>query len=322
MISVIIPVYNTQDFLDECINSIVNQTYNDFEIILVNDGSTDNSVNICRQWAKKDSRITVVEQKNQGVSAARNNGISHAKGEYLYFIDSDDYVDTNLFADVMHAFEQGGADIVSFGAQKIFENAPPQLCDNLYTGDMTPIEAVEKLVSADMKDYPWSRVYKREIFDNLQFPVGHYFEDTGTTYKAFLNASKIHFIPKVYYCYRVRKNSIISDMSDSALKDIFLMRKQRYDDLVALYPQVAECGFEYIAIAALRFYDRSLWSNVDKNALSLAQGFLTDNKEKVLASSSDIIFKLYYFSPCAYKCYRLLKHKIGNIVKKIKAQIK
>ena len=318
MISVIIPVYNTEKYIDECITSIVKQTYKDFEIIIVNDGSTDNSLQICYDWAKKDSRITVINQSNQGVSATRNTGIANARGEYLYFVDSDDYIESNLFADVMSVFENTNADIVSFGAQKIYNDGRVEICDKIYDGTMTSVQAVEKLMSGDMKDYLWARVYKKETFKDITFPVGQNFEDTATTYKVFLNAKSISFIPKVYYNYRVRLNSIISEMSNNTLRDIFVVRKGRYDDLMNIYPQVADKGFVFVAIAAIRFYDRSLWSDVDSTTLSAALEFLAHNKEKVLKSTRDIWIKLYYTSKPLYKFIRLIKHKIGNIVKRFR----
>lgn len=319
VVSIIVPVYKVEAYLDECIESIVSQTYTNVEIILVDDGSPDRCPEMCDEWARKDERINVIHQLNQGLSGARNVGIAKSKGQYLAFVDSDDYIDCHMIEYSMNAFGKSNADIVVFDLSRVSEQGEfLGSTETLSETVLSQKDALEALLSAKIHDYPVNKVYKREVFQNVSFPEGRCYEDIGTTYKTFLNAEKIYCLPEKLYYYRKRKNSIIGTMSDKALLDLYEMRKTRFEDLYQIDPLIAEKGFDLLAVSALRFYDRSLWSNVDQEVLKDAQLFLSQNKEKILQATQDKWLLLYMKHPNLYRFCRLSKHWLGNILKKIR----
>ncbi len=322
LISVIVPVYNVEKYLDECVESILNQTYTNFELLLIDDGSTDNSGKMCDDLAKKDPRIKVLHQENQGLSATRNNGIKVSKGELLYFIDSDDYIDKNLFKDCVDSFKNNDVEIVIFGTTKISNGKELKTSDVKDYGVTSNIFALTQLLKGDINNYTCGKMYKRCVLHDIVFPVGYHFEDIGIMYKIFLNAKNVYFIEKSYYYYRVNPNSIVGKMSDKSLSDLFLMRNSRYNDLKSDYSEIAQHSFPLLAVSAIRLYDRSLWGNVDKAILKQATDFLALNKEIILSTcqntEKDVNFKRYYSSPAMYNILRKAKHMIGNIVKRIK----
>ena len=322
LISVIVPVYNVEKYLDECVESILAQTYSNFEVLLVDDGSTDSSGRMCDDWANKDSRIRVFHQKNQGLSATRNNGINFAKGELLYFIDSDDYIDKNLFSDCIDSFSKHDVEIVVFGTTKVADGKSLSTSDVKDFKKTSNMVALVELFKGDLNNYTCGKMYKKEIFADITFPVGYHFEDIGTIYKTFLAAENVYFLNKSYYYYRTNPNSIVGRMSDKSLADLFSMRKARHDDMMRIYPDIAEYGFPLLAVSAIRLYDRSLWGDVDKGVLKTATDLLYLNKEKILATcqntEKDVNFKRFYSSRFVYNTLRKTKHLIGSIVKRIR----
>ncbi len=211
-LSVVIPVYNVEKYLIECIESVCMQSYRNLEIILVNDGSTDGSLKICEDFASKDSRIMVVSQENGGLSAARNTGIKHATGDYITFIDSDDYVDINMFSYMIEQMEKENADISVCNFEKFWGNSTEKK-DLLYNDSesLTSIDALGKLYTDEQVIYvtAWGKIYRRDFFDDITYPVGRINEDVFTTYKTYAKAEKIIYLDMPFYKYRQREGSII-----------------------------------------------------------------------------------------------------------------
>lgn len=179
LITIIIPVYNTEKYLKKCVMSIVNQTYKNLEIILIDDGSTDSSPMICDTLAEKDNRITVIHQANGGLSSARNTGLDNMHGDYVMFVDSDDYTDTNMIEFLLNQI--GNADISMCGYTDFDENG------NLST--LNTVTVPDGIISTDtFWDYfytdtriyyvtVWAKLYKRNLWDNVRFPIGKLHED-------------------------------------------------------------------------------------------------------------------------------------------------
>lgn len=172
MISVIIPIYNPGDYLFACLDSITKQTYTNLEIILVNDGSTDNSLQICREYAAQDHRITVYDQKNSGVSAARNKGIEHAHGDYFSFIDSDDYLELNTYEVLMEALQSAQAEVICF---EYFINYPNReivhsFKNKEHYGIKDRHDAMKELVCG--VPFTCTKLFKREAVEGLRFQIG------------------------------------------------------------------------------------------------------------------------------------------------------
>ena len=209
LISIIIPVYNVQDYLEKCIHSIMNQTIQDIEIILVNDGSTDNSGEICDLYASKDSRIQVIHKINGGLSDARNIGIQYANGEFIGFVDSDDWVEDNMFeilyklcieteSDISTCLIKGPSaeqEITSMNSLNIIAFDSKAALKQLYSGKILGFSVCDKL-------------FRRSLFENIKFPIGRMYEDGAILYLLFYEANRIIFINFALYNYQHRENSI------------------------------------------------------------------------------------------------------------------
>lgn len=229
--SVIIPVYNVEQYLGRCVDSVIKQTYQDFEIILIDDGSTDNSGALCEKYAAMDSRIRAYHQKNVGLSAARNAGIAKSNGEYILFLDSDDYW-LNDEA-LSHIYEQvvRKPDIVVFGVSIVGDELAQKMyshCINL--NRLFPKEFLsgkEYLTSVLKLDcgYLWWAIryaYRRELWENERFPVGKKYEDVFTTYKILLKARMVKILPEDIYAYIIgRVGQITQSVSFEAWNNRF-----------------------------------------------------------------------------------------------------
>lgn len=227
MISVIVPVYNVEKYLEECIESIINQTHRDIEIILVDDGSTDNSGALCDEYAGKDSRIRVIHKENGGLSDARNCGMKAAKGEIISFVDSDDYL-SPFFLEIMYeAMMNGNCDIVALKSACEFWDGDAcrelSTCENDYKVKYcSTIEATRQMFYMKILTGAQFKLYKKYILNGIEFPYGYYYEDVATTYKAFLAGKNAAIVEANIYAYRKRMDSIIrqkfSEKKLSALK--------------------------------------------------------------------------------------------------------
>lgn len=226
LISIIIPIYNVEKYLSRCINSVIKQTYKNLEIILVNDGSTDNSETICREYIKSDSRINYIKQNNSGLSTARNTGIKNAHGKYLIFIDSDDYVNVHFVEDLYYALINTNADIAMCDYQKVYEKDV-----NIYNKNLSIIETVkdnkfENLYNdkSTITTVAWNKIYKKEIFDKIKYPDGKIHEDEYIIPYILKQANSITYTNSKYYYYYQRPNSITGSYSMKRLDILKALR--------------------------------------------------------------------------------------------------
>lgn len=219
-ISVIVPIYNVEKYLRDCIESIICQTYTNLEIILVNDGSTDNCENICNEYVKKDSRIKLINKGNGGLSSARNAGIDVANGDYLVFIDSDDYVNKSMIEVLRNLLINNNADIAQCEFEKFYDSK--NISDNSTFKETITVknnkEALLSLSKIDGKGVnavvAWNKIYKKKLFDDIRYPINKIHEDQFTTYKLIYKANKIVYTNKKLYYYRQRENSIMNSKFD------------------------------------------------------------------------------------------------------------
>lgn len=212
LISVVVPVYKVEKYIHECANSILDQTYKNFELILVDDGSPDTCGEICDDYSRKDTRVRVIHKKNGGLSDARNAGIDIAKGEYITFIDSDDYVDSRYLEVLMKLCNQYEADIVQVGfTSDKAELAHPQQ-SKLIIKRFSPHDALRDMLRMrDVQVIAWAKLYRRVLFENIRYPVGRLNEDNLTTYKLLLSSKKcIVTSSKKLYFYRVNNCGIMN----------------------------------------------------------------------------------------------------------------
>ena len=212
-ISVIVPIYNTEKYLHKCIDSILNQTFKDLEVILVDDGSTDSSGAICDEYAKKDERVVVIHKENGGQATARNIGLDIAKGEYISFIDSDDYIENDMYESMLDAIERTGADVAMCG--KLLVSEDYKFTQNRFVlNDEVVWESNEVkrrfLLSDCIGSSPCDKLMKKELFqenDPVRFPKGYICEDLVPIFKMLCKTKKLVHVGKGYYNYYQRKNS-------------------------------------------------------------------------------------------------------------------
>ena len=208
-VSVIVPVYKVEPYLDRCIQSIVNQTYTNLEIILVDDGSPDNSPAMCDEWAKKDSRIVVIHKDNGGLSSARNAGVDTATGEYISFIDSDDYVDVDMIHSMLNYALDNNLSVVCCGRYRVSGDNKNEMfnlsSDTICTGE----EAIKQiLIGGFIEEAAWDKIYHKSIFKNRRFPLGEINEDIVQTINILGSCDNVGHIGKSYYYYCENQNSI------------------------------------------------------------------------------------------------------------------
>lgn len=233
LISIIVPVYNAEKYLDDCIGSIVNQTYTDIEILLVDDGSTDSSGEICRKWENTDRRIKVIHQENGGVSKARNTGIDRAEGELLLMADSDDYIASDMVETLLEVFDQSNADIVicdyEQGENRTYIFAPEETVYQTFS-----FEEVMSRVYADGHDAlrfisPWGKLYRKDLFEDIHYPDGKIFEDIYITHQLLYQAKTIAVTDrKLVYYYR-HEDSIMHKPFHLGKLDYLDALKERID---------------------------------------------------------------------------------------------
>ncbi|WP_342645893.1 glycosyltransferase [Mucilaginibacter sp. CSA2-8R] len=207
ILSIIIPVYNKEQYIDGCLTSILNQTFTDFELILVDDGSTDESQAVCRRFAEKDNRIILITQPNGGVSAARNVGLSKASGKYIGFIDSDDAIEADMYELLIHNAEQYEADISICRLKTIFPDKTVAPAEQVGVKIYQHEQALSLFLKGELDMSANNKIYKAELAKQILFN-GHVYEDILYLSKAFLKAQKSVFENVVKYHYIVRDNSV------------------------------------------------------------------------------------------------------------------
>lgn len=230
LISIIIPVYKVEKYLEKCIQSVINQTYENLQIILVDDGSPDNCGKICDEYAKKDHRIEVIHKSNGGLSDARNKGLEIAKGEYIGFVDSDDYIEADMYEVLYNLLKQYNADVSICNFYTVSqEKIAIKNADNGIK-EYTRIEILKEiLLDNNIQSYAWNKLYKKELFDEIKYPVGKKYEDIGTTFYLLEKCNKVVVTGKPEYYYINRQDSIVNNVTETTITDYIELIMQRYD---------------------------------------------------------------------------------------------
>lgn len=266
MISVIVPVYNVKDYLAECLDNIINQSYTDWEAILVDDGSTDHSGEICESYTKKDNRFRVIHQENQGLSAARNTGLAHMHGDYLTFLDSDDYLLPFALEHMLSLAKKHEADMVVCPFLRLEED------NRIYPyKNHSPINGTEVFVGNDkMASYigmnkqtntVCGKLYARELFQSIRFPVGKITEDVFVTYQIIHEAKRIVINEEPQYVYRNRAGSIMTRVYSIQRYDILESRTLEATFISQYYPELHNKIHSKLCNAAVVLAIRTAWGN-------------------------------------------------------------
>ena len=293
LISVIVPVYKVFDYLNRCIESLVNQTYQNIEILLIDDGSTDNSSILCDTWAKKDRRIQVIHKLNGGLSDARNAGMPAVKGEYISFIDSDDWIDLNTYSLMMKRIQETQAQIGVFNLINVYsEQFSPDLSDKYDIIDAE--KAIENTIDdVGVKTVAWNKIYHKSILTGLLFPKGKLHEDEFFTFRALARAERIIYIHRQCYFYFQRPTGIMGQYN---LKHIDMLDgvKERMDFVHEYYPRLYQKAKLSLSLCCFSQY-QALLNNRDvdtdgtgKKRIKRIRGSIYVSKEDVSGMSSKI----------------------------------
>jgi glycosyltransferase involved in cell wall biosynthesis len=251
MISVIVPVYNVEAYLGKCLNSIIAQTYTDLEILLVDDGSTDRCGEICDQYAKLDHRIRVFHTENHGLSVARNVGLDHALGQYIGFVDSDDWIEPNMYETLFHLTEQTNADITTCRfyyeyQNKTLESLGPRKQLMFEGDDVLRTYIFDQSICQDS----WNNLFKAELFQNVRYPEGRNFEDYFIKPPLLQKAKRMVYTPSCLLHYRNRQNSLSNIHTLKNNVDFWLVFRERFDMLSSMSDEYYRMSVEQ-AIAAI-----------------------------------------------------------------------
>lgn len=236
LISIIIPVYNVREYLKTAIMSMINQTYKELEIILVDDGSTDGSGELCEQFAEQDQRIKVIHKKNGGLSDARNAGIKSATGEYLAFLDSDDWVDNRFIEYLYKTITIHKADIAQVKYLVLPEeiHIEENLCnirEQLFGKESFDSAEFNQIINEEGV-VVWNKLYRKSLFSNIMFPKGCYHEDNYVTYKLFYESKKVVFTEAYLYFYRYRKTGIMGKNPEERFSSAINAYKEKEEYLI------------------------------------------------------------------------------------------
>lgn len=290
-ISVIVPIYNVEDYLHRCVDSIINQTYTNLEIILVDDGSPDNCLKICDEYAKKDSRIKVVHKKNGGLSDARNAGLEIATGEYIGFVDSDDYISLYFYEKLMNVIKVSGSDIVECGVKKFTENNEINDVENskLDFKIFNKFEAMQNLIMNKILSVTvWNKLYKKDVIDKLRFKVGKTNEDNFFTYLAFDNANKISKLDDELYYYLQRENSIMGESYKLNRLDEIEAKYERFKFIEKNYKNLTLLAKKDVMFGCLYAYQQLL-KNGQERDIKKGKYILNKYIKSVLFTKNDYL---------------------------------
>lgn len=323
LISVIIPVYNVEQYLVRCLDSVINQTYKKLEIILIDDGSIDKSSLICDSYAKKDERIVVIHKENGGLSDARNRGMDVAKGSYIAFIDSDDFVSPDYIEYLYNILKNNNADVSCCDFQcfvKDVESSTRKIDLKTYSG----IEAIEQLCyQKTINTSAWGKLYKTELFNSVRFPKGRLYEDLGTTYKVFYKSNKIINSSDKKYYYFLRGDSIMRSSFSLKNFDRILLSNELLNFINENAPSIKNAAISRFFISNVQVFreiplDNDRYKNeiriLKNNIKKYRKNVFFDKKAKkisrLIALSSYCPEKIFQFLGELYKKKEYVDRKV------------
>lgn len=314
LVSIIVPIYNVDKYLEECIESLKNQTYKNLEIILINDGSIDNSEQICRYVAEKDNRIIFINKKNGGAASAKNEGLKVAKGDYITFVDSDDFIEPDMIEYMVNTIKKYDSDIVQCSFTNLYKNTEKFKQDTIVEQKISSKDFLELFLTKWDSSLFWNKLFKREVIKNVFFKEGRCIDDEFFTYKCVLNSKSIVTSNKIVYNYRMRKSGVMKSESSQKqiLKDRVDYLYERYELVRKIYKDLDKDFLEhlltYYLIISKNYY-------VDEKLLDYMKNNLKSIKGKIITSNIDISVKLQIlkFMMTKYDKYIQSKNQLEEV---------
>ncbi len=318
LISVIVPVYNVEKYLPKCIESILAQTYEHIEILLIDDGAQDQSGKICDDYAQKDSRIRVIHKENGGLSDARNRGIIEARGEYLGFIDSDDYIDPDMYEVLYNTLEKHGADMSMCGVYEIYEGQTAEQVSVIEDFVCSAEQAMKIVIDGQINyAYAVNKLYKRELFDDIRYPVGKIIEDAFVILFLLEKTHKVALTNARKYYYFHRENSITSRTFSQKHYDCIEAHENNYRFICEKHPALEKTARMRLYWSRFFVLDKMLVAdNVTKEEYMPLVKYIRGGAkyimfESILSRSRKIATFILLFSVRAYKAL-LVKNNEKN----------
>lgn len=292
LISVIVPIYNIEKYLKRCIDSIINQSYSNIEIILVDDGSNDKCPIICDNYLKSDKRITVIHKENGGLSDARNIGIKKSNGQYITFIDSDDFIHTNYIKELYETLIKTKSDIsccdfYNFPETDIMVDPSDDIKNNDINAEkilvVEKIEALERMMYRNiLRNSACAKLFKKNLFTNILFPKGKLCEDLGTMYKLFDLANCVSVSHKKYYYYMQRKHSIIHSNFNINRMDGLYFAIDETAFVKEKYPQIVNAAYNREFMEAIYILIKIPYKKNYNNQLDEIHNSIKKTRKKIL----------------------------------------
>lgn len=293
LVSIIVPIYNVEKYIDECIKSVINQTYKNLEIILINDGSTDSSYDICKKYCEIDSRIILVNKENGGSASAKNYGLKIAKGDYIGFVDSDDIIQYDMIQYMVSEIQKSNSDIIQCDFRNFYkvEDKFNQIDKGIEKEIISSKAFLKEFLSKWKNSLFCNKLFKKDIIKGVYFKEGRCIDDEFFTYKCVINSENITISNKIVYNYRMRKSGVMK--SESSQKQILRDRvdylMERYNIVSNIYQDLDKEFLEhmltYFLIISRDYY-------IDENLITYIKKNLKYLKLKILMSNIDIIIKI------------------------------
>ena len=251
LISIIVPVYKVEKYLDKCVQSIVDQTYKNLEIILVDDGSPDHCGAMCDAWAAKDSRIKVIHQENQGGGPARNAGLDIAQGAFIGFVDSDDYIAPQMY-EHLHSLFTTDVDLVECEYLEVTEDDAVFYLSNQNVSIFSSTEAMrEHIRDHFFSQLLWNKLYRRNVTENIRFPSGTGIDDEFWTYRVIGNTRKLVHSSQIMYAYRQQSQSVMHTLNTQRRIRAVEAKRQRHDYIVVKFPELVDMSLKSLWFTGL-----------------------------------------------------------------------
>ena len=334
-LTVIVTCYNVEKYLDKCILSISNQTYNNLEILLVDDGSPDSCGKICEEWKERDSRVRVIHKQNEGLAYARKTGVENATAEYVTFVDADDWIDANMYKDMMAALVSTDSDIAQCGVYLVYEDG--RQIPHYHDFSQEPFEVVNRVESVlfmleDKKWRPWmwNKIFKKHLFENIRFYKGRGYAEDDVSLYLYHKTSKNVYLNNIYYYYFQRTGGICQTIN---IKQELKNHLDFSDAYCERYLFVKQNSEYHSAITHIGCYAARLGIHLLRNIIAFPQYFENDyfntkakqicsislySKNKLQRSLKIDYYLLKLTKPKGYKIFRTVYVRIINLTNKLK----
>ena len=319
LISVIVPVYNVREYLEQCIESLLMQTYPEIELILVDDGSTDGSSEIVDYYANLDKRIIAIHQENLGLSEARNSGLNIMRGDYVMFVDGDDYVEKEFCDEALTLAIRHSVDIAAFGFKLFWPDGRQQEKGPHESNLLAKENAIKLLIdSKDIYNFVWNKIFSARLFDSIRFPQGLFFEDVAVIHRLIDKSDTgIYMTERVLYHYRQgRQDSIMAVFSSEKMQNRLTNEFERLHFVQERYPNLKLRQIAWLTNICLLCF---IYLPKGDDNIKTVKRFLKDNRREVLLSDTGLrlrrirVLSFYFALPLFYVINLVLRKFVYRI---------